>query len=148
MLLPRLDTSLVTTWHDDAACRAFSFRHVAIVERGKDMSLTSAGLARATSWRIGYTWNLKIIHDPDHEGGDLFHLFRMLRLIWTLEHQFRDLTALLDQYGTDLAGRIPFAADLSDDGQVFVGSFSNAGGSSSILWQFYAVLPPAAYDPP
>lgn len=68
-------------------------------------------------------------------------------MIWTLEHQFRDLTALLDQYGAELAGRIPLAIDMSDDGQVFVGNYSDAGGASSPLSNFYAILPPAAYDP-
>jgi hypothetical protein len=63
--------------------------------------------------------------------------------VWTARHGFRTLDDLMSELGAPAPG-VLLADDMSDDGQVFTGFMTEAGGAPHR--KFYAVLPPAAYD--
>jgi hypothetical protein len=63
--------------------------------------------------------------------------------VWTARHGFRSLNDLMSEHGAPPPGTL-FANDMSDDGQVFTGYMTNPVGAP--FEQFYAVLPPEAYD--
>lgn len=63
--------------------------------------------------------------------------------VWTARHGFRTLNALLSEFGAPSSSTL-LADDMSDDGQVFTGYTDDS--SDAPHRQFYATLPPAAYD--
>lgn len=66
-------------------------------------------------------------------------------LIWTREHGFRSLGALIEQFGGSTLGRIVNAQAMSDDGQAFTGTAADPNNPLDYL-AFYATLPAAAYE--